>query len=73
MLNNFKFAWVWGTSAKHVPQRVGLSHELNDEDVMQIVIKTAGEQMQDKNYSTKIQQYYDKDHESKKKKKKLKT
>jgi len=73
MLTNFKFAWVWGTSPKHVPQRVGLSHVLHDEDVIQIVVKTAGEQMQDKNYSTKIQQYYDKYHESKKKKKKLKT
>jgi small GTP-binding protein len=73
MFNNFKFAWVWGTSTKHVPQRVGLTHILHDEDVIQIVPKTAGEQTQEKNYSTKVQNYYDRYHEGKKKKKKLKT
>ena len=30
-------AWVWGTSVKHNPQKVGLDHRLNDEDVVQIV------------------------------------
>ena len=33
----FKYAWVWGSSVKHQPQRVGLDHILCDEDVVQIV------------------------------------
>jgi ribosome-interacting GTPase 1 len=33
----FKYAWVWGTSVRHQPQRVGLGHQLHDEDVVQIV------------------------------------
>eukprot|EP00191_Tetraselmis_sp_GSL018_P018006 CAMPEP_0177594562 /NCGR_PEP_ID=MMETSP0419_2-20121207/9849_1 /TAXON_ID=582737 /ORGANISM="Tetraselmis sp., Strain GSL018" /LENGTH=146 /DNA_ID=CAMNT_0019085883 /DNA_START=132 /DNA_END=573 /DNA_ORIENTATION=+ len=33
----FKYALVWGTSVKHYPQRVGLQHQLHDEDVVQIV------------------------------------
>lgn len=33
----FKYALVWGASAKHVPQRVGLGHNVSDEDVVQIV------------------------------------
>eukprot|EP01094_Clydonella_sp_ATCC50884_P013021 TRINITY_DN23306_c0_g1_i1.p1 TRINITY_DN23306_c0_g1~~TRINITY_DN23306_c0_g1_i1.p1 ORF type:complete len:389 (+),score=110.27 TRINITY_DN23306_c0_g1_i1:74-1168(+) len=35
----FKYAIVWGVSAKHQPQRVGLAHELLDEDVIQLVKK----------------------------------
>jgi len=31
------YALVWGTSSKHYPQRCGLSHTLEDEDVVQIV------------------------------------
>jgi ribosome-interacting GTPase 1 len=42
----FKFALVWGTSTKHSPQHCGLSHQLHDEDVVQIVTKTATEQKQ---------------------------
>lgn len=30
---------MWGTSAKHYPQRCGESHVLHDEDVVQIVKK----------------------------------
>ena len=35
--DQFKYAWVWGSSVKHQPQRVGLDHILCDEDVVQIV------------------------------------
>ncbi|KAL8764221.1 MAG: hypothetical protein Q9184_000190 [Pyrenodesmia sp. 2 TL-2023] len=37
--DNFKYAMVWGASARHVPQRVGLSHMVADEDVVSIVAK----------------------------------
>ncbi|KAH8177329.1 50S ribosome-binding GTPase domain-containing protein [Sarocladium implicatum] len=33
----FKYALVWGASARHVPQRVGLGHMVSDEDVVYIV------------------------------------
>ncbi|CAJ0941086.1 unnamed protein product, partial [Mesorhabditis belari] len=36
---DFKCALVWGSSAKHNPQKVGKDHELNDEDVVQVVKK----------------------------------
>lgn len=35
----FKYAMVWGASARHVPQRVGLGHFVADEDVVSIVSK----------------------------------
>jgi ribosome-interacting GTPase 1 len=38
MKDGFKYAMVWGTSAKHSPQRVGLNHLLQDEDVVEIHI-----------------------------------
>lgn len=36
---SFKYALVWGASAMHVPQRVGLAHAVADEDVVSIVTK----------------------------------
>ena len=39
LLKDVKYVLVWGISAKHYPQRCGLSHILNDEDVVQIVKK----------------------------------
>jgi ribosome-interacting GTPase 1 len=35
----FKYALVWGASARHIPQRVGLGHVVVDEDVVSIVTK----------------------------------
>ncbi|CAJ0578688.1 unnamed protein product, partial [Mesorhabditis spiculigera] len=34
---DFKCALVWGSSAKHNPQKVGKEHILDDEDVVQVV------------------------------------
>lgn len=39
LLTQVKYAWVWGTSVKHQPQRVGLTHVLHDEDIVQLVKK----------------------------------
>lgn len=39
LLSDFKTCLVWGKSVKHNPQRVGLEHELLDEDVVQIIKK----------------------------------
>jgi len=39
IMRQFKYAVVWGSSVKYVPQRVGREHILNDEDVVQIVKK----------------------------------
>lgn len=39
LAETFKYAMVWGASARHVPQRVGLSHVVADEDVVSIVTK----------------------------------
>ncbi|KCV72710.1 developmentally-regulated GTP-binding protein 1 [Fonticula alba] len=40
LARDFKYAWVWGSSAKHNPQKVGIDHVLHDEDVVQIVKKS---------------------------------
>ena len=37
LLRTFAYANVWGSSAKHAPQRVGREHMLQDEDVVMIV------------------------------------
>lgn len=39
IIKEFKYALVWGSSVKHQPQRVGKNHEIEDEDVVQIVKK----------------------------------
>ena len=39
MIKEFKYAWVWGASVKHNPQKVGKEHPLDDEDIIQIVKK----------------------------------
>lgn len=39
LAKEFSYALVWGTSSKHYPQRCGLTHVLDDEDVVQIVKK----------------------------------
>ncbi|WP_421077146.1 GTP-binding protein [Methanothermococcus sp. Ax23] len=38
-VKNFRYAQVWGKSAKHPGQRVGLNHVLEDGDILTIVIK----------------------------------
>lgn len=39
IIKQFKYAWVWGRSVRHQPQRVGKDHMLEDEDVVQVVKK----------------------------------
>ena len=39
LIASFRYAIVWGKSAKHTPQIVGINHVLADEDVVQIVKK----------------------------------
>lgn len=38
-ISKFKFARVWGSSAKHVGQKVMLNHVLKDEDILEIHLK----------------------------------
>ncbi|KHN72033.1 putative GTP-binding protein C02F5.3 [Toxocara canis] len=39
LASQFRYAIVWGTSTKFSPQRVGIHHKLDHEDVVQIVKK----------------------------------
>jgi len=39
IVNVFKYGLVWGTSTKFNPQRVGITHKMHDEDVLQVVKK----------------------------------
>jgi len=43
LIKSVKYALVWGTSSKHYPQRCGLGHTLEDEDVVQVVKKKVAE------------------------------
>lgn len=65
MLRDFNYALVWGTSAKHSPQRCGVTHNLDDEDVVQIVTKTNAQQRQSKDYQQMVQGFSDKYHKKK--------
>jgi hypothetical protein len=59
LVADFHFAYVWGQSTKHDPQRCGLGHSLLDEDVVQIVKKTNTQMKRDKNYNERVQAHYD--------------
>ncbi|KAI6189175.1 Developmentally-regulated GTP-binding protein 1 [Aphelenchoides besseyi] len=39
LARDFKYALVWGMSVKYSPQRVGIEHVLQDEDIVQIIKK----------------------------------
>jgi ribosome-interacting GTPase 1 len=72
MLRDFAFAMVWGVSAKHSPMRCGIAHQLEDQDVVQVMTKTAAQQKNDKNYQALVQSFDDKFKANKKKAQDLK-
>lgn len=73
LVADFECAFVWGTSTKHQPQRVGLLHTLEDEDVVRIVKKTNAKQKKDKSYNERVQKHFDEIKQKRKNKTKLKT
>jgi len=73
MLAKFNYAMVWGTSVKHSPMRCGLSHVLEDEDVVQVVTMTAQQHRLGKGYAKECQAVYDEYKRKKRNKKPLKT
>jgi len=40
LLDNFRYAQVWGSSVKHPGQKVGLDHKLKDKDIITIITRT---------------------------------
>ncbi|MFA5381690.1 MAG: GTP-binding protein [Candidatus Micrarchaeia archaeon] len=40
LLEDFRYALIWGPSAKHPGQQVGLKHKLKDKDIISIITKT---------------------------------
>ena len=73
LVEDFDSAFVWGTSVKHQPQRVGLGHVLEDEDVLRIVKKTNAKLKTSKDYNQRVQNHYDEIKAKRKAKRKLKT
>jgi small GTP-binding protein len=39
LVKDFKYAYVWGTSVKYSPMKVGIEHVLSDEDIVQVFKK----------------------------------
>eukprot|EP01063_Lacrimia_lanifica_P019820 TRINITY_DN27232_c0_g1_i1.p1 TRINITY_DN27232_c0_g1~~TRINITY_DN27232_c0_g1_i1.p1 ORF type:complete len:396 (+),score=151.05 TRINITY_DN27232_c0_g1_i1:75-1262(+) len=66
ILERFRYALVWGTSTKHPSQCCGMDHPLEDEDVIQIVVKT-GNQLESDRF--KLASEVEKREQKKKKKK----
>jgi len=39
LIKDFKYAYVWGSSVKFNPMKVGIDHVLDDEDIIQVIKK----------------------------------
>jgi hypothetical protein len=66
LVRDFKYSLVWGSSTKHSPQHVGLSHVLHDEDVVQIMKKTVTEEKHDKDRAKQVAAWSKEWHDKKK-------